>query len=140
MRRKSKLNSIVDLIYRSFDTKLSQDESEKLKKAIESNADIKMELEQIQTMRSLVQEQNEVRFEPLFADRVLFRLSENQEGFFTDLLWSFRRVAILCAAVILFLMVNNFIASGEFSLDSALGLPKLTLEETISLNQFTGGD
>ena len=51
-----------------------------------------------------------------------------------SLLWSFRRVAFAGVAAVAILLAINFIEEKNISLDSALSLPRLTLEDTWSLD------
>jgi hypothetical protein len=131
--------SRLKLLYRSFDTRLSGKEQSKLENALADNEEISKEAKTLDKMRHIIAESGGSAFDPFFADRVLVRLREEDEDFIKALFWSFKRIVIVGAATIVLLMVNNFITGGEFSLDSALGLPQLTLEETLSLNQFFEG-
>lgn len=128
------------LLYRSFDEPLSDGDRKKLQTALAENNALKQEVKRIERMRSLLTDTAGAQFDPLFADRVLFRLREKEDDFLTVLLWSFRRIALVGAATIALLMVNNIITGGDLSVDSVLGLPQLTLEETLSFNHLFEGE
>jgi len=138
MSRNGKFNPMLDLLYRSFDSTLSDKEKMQLEEAMQKNPGLKDEARQIQMMRDDIKQNIKPQFEPLFADRVLFRLQDSEDDFLTGLLWSFKRVAIVSAAAAVLLVVSNFITSGELSFDSILGLQQLTLEETLSMDHIFG--
>ena len=132
---------ILELLYRSFDDKLNSEEQEVLNNALKDSPELQQEKERITLMRRTVSGSAEESFKPFFAERVMQRIKtqtsvkkETTEDFFNSLLWSFRRVAIAGVAAALILLAINFIEADSISVDSALSMPQLTLEDAWSLD------
>jgi len=135
---------ILNLLYRSFEENLSQTEKETLDKELEHSQTLRNERDKIIKMRGLVKTDPNYTFQPLFADRVMGKIqtqvktnSPTVQEFFDSLLWTFRRVAIAGVFAVLLLFTYNIINSGQFSLTSMLGMPQLTVEDTLELDDFT---
>lgn len=140
MRNKNNRKKMIDLLYKSFDAELTPSERKILEESLTNDPALRRENEQAGQVRAALRSLSGRRFEALFADRILVRLREEAEDdFFTSLLWVFRRMIVIGAATIILLMLNNVISSGDLSLDGAFGIPRPTLEEALSVNQFMGG-
>lgn len=132
---------VLDLLYRSFDGKLTPEEQRGLDKALAASKQLREEKEKITASRKIISGTAATSFEPFFAERVMQRIqaereavSEVGEDFFGSLMWSFRRIALAGAIAVLLLLANNIIQGGEISLNSLLAMPQLTIEDTLVLN------
>jgi len=133
-------NKIMNLLYRSFDERLSPGDQRLLDEALEKDPQLKAEKESLKRLRSRMAASAATAFPPLFADRILQRLGEEpEESFMEDLLWSFRKVIWIGAASIILLLVNNYLNSGDLSVNSLLAMPQLSIEEAFSVDQWLGG-
>ncbi len=135
---------LLELLYRSFDDRLSPDEQQELDAALAASEELQKEKERISALRSAVSSSGSASFEPFFADRVIQRIhseknqqSNGVENFFESLLWAFRRIAIAGAVAVILLFAANLSQGKELSLDSALAMPQLTLEDAWELEDFT---
>ncbi|MDZ7261789.1 MAG: hypothetical protein ONB05_06765 [candidate division KSB1 bacterium] len=126
---------ILDLLYRSFDSKLTKEEQQKLEKALAQSKELQEERARITKMRDVLSSSPAPAFKPFFVERVMRRIwllaekEKRQEIFFESLLYLFRRVALAGLLVLLALLSFNWIKSEQVSLSSALALPEITMEE-----------
>ena len=134
---------MVNLLIRSFDENLSEGERAKLNQALTESAKLRDEKKRLSEMRLLVSETAERKFKPFFSTRVLRRINESQteqEDFFGSLVWAFRVFAMVGAtAIVLFFALNSKLAT-DLSIDSILGLPQLSIEDTWRLENPTEED
>lgn len=138
---------ILELLYRSFDDRLTAEELQRFEKALANSPELRDEKVRIATMRKAVSQSAAQSFKPFFAERVMQRLtaemeqkSETMEDFFNSLLWSFRRVALPGAIAVLLLFANNLLRADDLSLDSLLAMPQLTIEDTWAINDLIEGE
>ncbi len=130
---------ILNLLYRSFDTELTSDESAQLNQALARSEELRAEKERIEEMRLLVHTSGEKAFHPFFTEKVMSRIREQKQGrgredaFFDALVGLFRPVVIGAAILFFGLISYNIIKSGEISLESAFAEPQVTLEQAIDL-------
>ena len=128
---------ILKLLYRSFDTELTPEESTKLEQALAQSEELRAEKVRIDEIRSLVQTSGEKTFHSFFTDKVMLRIRERkqelsrEDAFFDALVGLFRPVVIGAAILFLGLISYNIIKSGEISLESAFAEPQVTLEQVI---------
>jgi hypothetical protein len=138
---------ILKLIYRSFDDQLTREEQQQLDAALESSLELRKEKARIASMRNMVFRTAGTKFEPNFAERVMSQIhskienkSATVEDFFNSILWSFRRFAMAGAVAILLLLAINIIKNESLSIDSVLGIPQLTIENTWQLDDLIEGE
>lgn len=126
---------IVELLYRSFDSKLTEAEQSELARALAESPELRREKVQIEETREFLRDGAERSFRPFFSARVLNRIKSErrQADFGASLLWAFRRVALAGAFALLLLIANNIFQSSSVSVDALLGLPQLTIEDTWQL-------
>jgi hypothetical protein len=122
------------LLYRSFDEDLSQKEKQALEKALSQSETFRAERESIIQMRQSVKKGNISRFQPFFAERVLNRIQTTlqvkaEESFFNSLLVVFRPLAIAAIILIIIISAYNITSSGQISLEGALAVPEVTLND-----------
>ncbi|MCZ6818093.1 MAG: hypothetical protein O7G31_01195 [Calditrichaeota bacterium] len=124
---------LLELLYRSFDEDFSDAEHEELSRALAASADLRTEKVRITTMRQLVKEDGAGSFRPFFSARVMHRIKTQKtqvEDFFSSLVWSFRLIVLVGAVAVVLLVAHNSLQSKSLTLDSILGMPQLSLEET----------
>ena len=136
-------NEALKLIRRSFDEQLSEEELISLNNALNSSIELKKEKENIIAIRAAASRQSGKRFSPFFADRVMQKIRSQREAindkiydFGTSLNFAFRRIAIAGAVVITLLLSGTFLSEGTFSIEKALGLQQVSIEDTWSLNNL----
>ena len=132
-----------NLLIRSFDENLSEVERTSLDKALAGSPELREEKKQFSEMRQMIGETAERKFKPFFSARVMRRIEESQaeqEDFFGSLVWAFRVFAMVgTAAIVLFFALNSNLAN-DLSIDSILGLPQLSIEDTWQLENLTEED
>ena len=131
---------MLNLLIRSFDENLSEVERTRLDKALAGSPELREEKKQLSEMRQMIGETAERKFKPFFAARLMRRIEESQteqEDFFGSLVWAFRVFAMVgTAAIVLFFALNSKLAN-DLSIDSILGLPQLSIEDTWQLENLT---
>jgi anti-sigma factor RsiW len=134
MKKKIK---IQELLYLSFDGRLSEEEQRQLEDALASSPRLREEKARIETLRQTVTQQAVRSFRPFFAERVMHAIATAQgaknglERFARSLQLAFRRVALAGAAAILLLAVVNIVRTGDLSVTGALGMPQETLVDVL---------
>ena len=123
-----------NLLYRSFDEDLTPEEKKGLIEALENSFELKQEKEQIVQLRKNIKEGKASSFKPFFAERVLNRIqasgkNREEETFFNSLFVLFRPVAIAAAVLTIFVAGYNIANSGNVSLEGALAIPEVTLDD-----------
>ncbi len=134
---------MLNLLIRSFDENLSEVERTSLDKALAGSPELREEKKQLSEMRQMIGETAERKFKPFFSARVMWHIEESQseqEDFFGSLVWAFRVFAMVgTAAIVLFFALNSKLAN-DLSIDSILGLPQLSIEDTWQLGNLTEED
>ena len=128
---------IQELLYLSFDGRLSEEEQRRLEDALASSPRLREEKARIESLRQRIGQQAARSFRPFFAERVMRRISslgEIKNGtqlFFESLQLVFRRVALVGATAILLLLAFNFVKNGDVSVAGALGMSQETLVDVL---------
>jgi len=134
---------MLNLLIRSFDENLSEVERTSLDKALAGSPELREEKKQLSEMRQMIGETAERKFKPFFSARVMRHIEASQseqEDFFGSLVWAFRVFAMVgTAAIVLFFALNSKLAN-DLSIDSILGLPQLSIEDTWQLANLTEED
>ena len=125
---------IRELLYRSFDETLKPEDSKVLEHALANSDDLLKEKEEIAALRNQVYESKTEQFKPFFAERVLKRiqtsaLDQNENAIFDSLIVLFKPVAIAATVLIIFVAGYNMADSGNISLEGALAIPDVTLDD-----------
>ncbi len=133
---------ILDLLYRSFDSDLDEEEKKLLEEAMKKSEDLRKEKEQIEAQRQSISNSAVQSFKPFFAERVMSRihaLGETEdalENFYESLKAVFRRLTIVGAVVMIALISYNLIVGEGLSPDEAFYVSELTYEEILQLPLF----
>ena len=126
-----------NLLFKYLDGELSKDEEFELNKLVESSKSFRIEKQEYEQMREYISSNAEKSLKPLFETRVLNELNGNpgnyQKNNFSELLAvSFRKILAPALIIILFLLSFNLISSGEVSVNSALGIQNVSIEEAFN--------
>jgi anti-sigma factor RsiW len=125
---------LKDLLYRSLDSKLNSDEKQTLEQALSQSEELRQEKEMITSLREDIRRSKATSFNARFADRVmneinlLNQVSENDQ-FFESLFVFFRPIAIAAIVLIIAIAGYNINSTGRFSLEGALGIPEVTVDD-----------
>jgi hypothetical protein len=128
---------IQELLYLSFDSRLSEEEQRQLKEALDRSPRLREEKRRIEELRQAIGRGAVRSFRPFFAERVMHAISslgEVKNGaqlYFESLQLAFRRVALVGATAILLLLAFNFVRSGDVSVAAALGMSQETLGDVL---------
>ncbi len=107
--------NILELLYCSFDSKLSQDEQIKLNHALEKSKELQSHKEEMLKIRNSLRSDNPQKFGYLFADRVMKKIKNLEEKskdelFFDSIISIFRPIAIAATFLLVFLVSYNIIS------------------------------
>jgi hypothetical protein len=125
---------IIELLYRSFDDKLTEAEQQGLDQALSDSKELREEKSRIAQMRTAISDSGQVSFKPFFAEKVIRRIREAQqaqESFFDSLIYVFRPVVIAVTILLLALMSFNLFNSNHKTVATAFGEPEITLEHAL---------
>ncbi|MFC2167202.1 hypothetical protein ACFLQZ_04485 [Acidobacteriota bacterium] len=135
-------NKILKLLYKSFDSKLSNSQQKMLDDALKRSEDLREEKELILSRRQAVADSAEKAFRPYFADRVMAQIAaigdkrDTQESFYDALMLGFKRLAVVGAVVMVALVFFNVIQGHIIPIDEAFFASDLALEEILNLPVF----
>lgn len=125
-------NVAKNLLYRSMDSELNPKEKKMLEEALADSEELRLEKQSIDSLRQNIKGTKETSFNAGFADRVMNTIidqrSENEQ-FFDSLLVFFRPIAIAAIVLIIIFAGYNMSSSGQFSVEGALGIPGVTVDD-----------
>lgn len=136
-----KKNKILELLYRSFDEELGQEEKKLLEKALASTEELRKEKASIAAQRKAVSTSTIPSFRPGFAERVMHRIDSlgkrtGLEIFYETLKTAFRRLAIAGAVALILLLSFNLVTKDSLSSEEVLYASDVTIEEIQNLPLF----
>ena len=125
---------LKELLYRSFDSDLDQEEQSILENALAGSRELRQEKELIESLRRDIQETKDSSFTPGFAARVMAEINRQKsanesEPLFESLFVVFRPIAIAATVLIIIIAGYNMSSTGEFSVEGALGIPEVTVDD-----------
>jgi anti-sigma factor RsiW len=130
---------ILELLYRSFDGELSREERAELDSALADSPELRRERDELVAVRGAVKSSAADSFAPFFAERVMRGVREEREGegegarFLESLQCAFRRVALVAAVLVAFLLIYNMNQGGSVSVAAAFGAEETaTIEELLT--------
>ena len=126
---------MIDLVYRSFDGKLSEEEQIRLDDGLAASAELKNIHNQVTQMRDRIKSLPEPSLSPRFADLVMQKivsagLPDSPELFFDSIFRLFKPLAMGAFLLIIFIAIFNMASTGDFSVEAALAVPDISLEDT----------
>ncbi|MCG8604095.1 hypothetical protein MJD09_03730 [bacterium] len=133
---------LLELLYRSFDSNLSKEDQALLSAGLSRDPELREEKKRVEQMRSMVSENAERSFKPFFSARVMRKIKDKapQSDFFESLVWIFRRVAVVGGMALILLLATNLLVGRDFSVDSLLGIPQISLEDSYELEDLFYGE
>ncbi len=125
----------VNLLIRSFDSKLSKNERAELENALQNSQELREEKKRLETMRGVIARSADRSFKPFFAARVMRRIdaAANQQEFIESLSWMFRRVVLAGALSVILLFASALLTGRASSFSTLFGMPQVTIEDTLQL-------
>ena len=133
---------ILELLYRSFDSELSQDEQNKLRQALEKSEELKSYREEMLKMRKSLKPNNPQGFGYMFADKVMLKIKNLEEKstdelFFDSIISVFRPIAIAATFLLIFLISYNVISEKGNLFNGTQQSQDITLAEAFGCNNVT---
>jgi len=126
-------DSLYNLLLRSFDAPLTENEQRRFEDALETSAEFRAMREEVVRLRSDLHTVHGSSFRPFFAERVMNRLNSSPQPISEYFFASFRSVAIGSAILVIILSAYNISRENSFTVDSALGIHHQTLEQILAL-------
>jgi hypothetical protein len=124
------MEKLSQLLNRSFDEKLTNEEEHQLETALSNNPGLRKEKQEVEEVRALLSDYNPA-FEEGFTKRVLAATDQYiQNG--DNLFYLFKRFVFGSAAAIAALLVSVYLTDGTISFDSLLGISDIN-SDTILL-------
>ena len=120
-------NDERDLLLKSFDALLSDDEKKRLQTALDNSAELRREKEYIIQMRDELKSAAASSFAPGFDDQVMWKINEETETeFASNLFHIFRPVAVAVMLLIIITAAFNMWNSDQISLEGIMALTDIS--------------
>jgi hypothetical protein len=142
MKGKHRNSKVLKLLYRSLDSDLKDKDRIKLEDALKESEELREEKERLLIQRKTVAESASQSFGPFFAERVVNRiegLDQKKNGlevFYESFMATFRKVAVVSAAVLVLLISYNVIKSDIVPEEELFFVADTTMEEILDLPLF----
>lgn len=133
------------LIYKSFDGRLSGEEQKMLESELQNSPAFKEEYEYLSRMRTAVSHTAKDSFEPFFEERLLGKLNRSvkTESYFDavskPLFASFGRIAVAAIIILVILISYNLNNGNNYAIDNLLGNSKTNIATAFDPFQNTIG-
>ena len=134
---------ILKLLYRSFDTELTQKDQKRLDDALDNSEELRMERERALAQRQALSESGSQSFTPFFAERVMGKIESigqtkknGFELFYETFKAMFQKLAIASAVVLLVLVSYNLIKSDILPQEEIIFASDAAMEEILDLPLF----
>ena len=128
----------TELLTKAILDELSPEESRRLQDLLAGDPNAKDELERLKGVANLVSDTDAAAFDPYFANRVMQRIKAERQSLGSALAESLTRIFYrLAPAAALLLFAYGAVNRSDDSqtlLESALGLPAITLEEAFTFD------
>jgi len=134
---------ILKLLYRSFDTELSEKDQKSLDDALERSDELRMERERALAQRQALAKSGTQTFGPFFPERVMGRIESlgqtkknGFELFYETFKAMFQRIAVASVAILLVLISYNLIKSDIIPEDEIIFASDAAMEEILDMPLF----
>ncbi len=134
---------ILKLLYRSFDTELSEKNQKRLDNALEKSEELRLEKERALAQRQALAKNGTQSFSPFFAERVMGQIESlgqakknGFELFYETFKAMFQRLAIVSAVVLLVLVSYNLIKGDILPQEEIIFASDAAMEEILELPLF----
>lgn len=127
-------HQLYKLLLRSISEDLGQEETNRLRKALEEFPELREEQERLLAQKKLLASQ-EFRYKPFFATRVLAKIDKQyrrERTLLPGLTFAFNRVALPVLGVLVALLATTYFSEHSLSLDALTGASELSVEEVVS--------
>lgn len=137
-------SNLRELLYRSFDGALSDEEESTLEAALKASAPLREEKERLTALRAKVAAAGKLRFQPGFATKVMRKVnqlpqeSDPAEHLLNAVLWAFKRIAIPGLVAATLLIGTIIMRSDSLDFDRFLGIPQTNISDVLELDDFSG--
>jgi hypothetical protein len=140
-KEKHKKTKILELLFRSFDDELKEQERKQLDEALKASPGLRREKDQLLAQRKAISNSAEQSFSPFFAQRVMSQINSIRkrnglETFYEILKVAFRRFAIAGALVLVALITYNLATGDSLTTDEVFYASETTFEEILDLPLF----
>ncbi len=128
---------IRDMLYRSYDESLSEQEQHELNQALNQSAELRREAQDLRDMRQELGSLPSVSFSQGFSDRVvktvdrLNRYRSSQPDFGTALVSMFRRLAVAAVMTVFTLLSVYWISDTAILPDGVQSVSQISMEEVL---------
>lgn len=127
---------ILKILYKSFDSELSDREKKILEKSLEQSEELRRERQKILEMRQHLGNAPELKFRPFFAQRTVTLYKSrikraSEQKFLFSLESVFKPIAIAAMIALFSLMFYNMKTTHNYSLAGALGKEPAKLEQLV---------
>ena len=123
-------NEIEDMFLKSLDQPLNDSEREILKKAIESDPELKKNLSGYNQIRESLLRGEEATFGPYFAQKVITRIQGMREELDQDIIFFFKKFRLAALSLTIALLTINIIFSDKLNIASVIGI-----EESVAVDE-----
>lgn len=128
---------ILNLLYRSLDSELTDHEKQVLEQALNRSAELRREKQRIENIRSQLAASGSQKFQPFFAERIVNQIKARHasvnapESLFDSLITIFKPVAVAAILVLISFLSYNLKSTENYSLAGALGQEHVKLEQVV---------
>jgi hypothetical protein len=126
-------NVLYDLILRSTDSTLSENEAKKLQELLNTSPDAQQIRNELLQLKQLTESKNSSSFSPFFTERVIARLQEPKESLADRFFSVFRPIAFSALVLTVLFSSYNILHVNSFTLFAPLGIHSQTLEQKLTL-------
>jgi hypothetical protein len=110
-----------ELLIKSLDAKLSNEERSLLMTMMESDHDLKKYSQQYDKLRQMLQRSEPDSFGPFFAERIVNRIKNLKKEIDYQIFFFFKKYQLAAVGVVIALIVLNILFSDQLTLKSVLG-------------------
>ncbi len=118
-----KMDNIKELILKSLDAELSDDEKVLLEEELRKSSSLRKEMEEHIAIRETLQSVD-YNFSTEFEDKLMSRIKP-----VIDLFGSFKKIALSSAVAIALLIVSIYIMDGNININSLFGIHSYPIED-----------
>ena len=125
---------IRQLLIRSLDQQLSQEELLELNLALEKNPALRNEQQELIETRKLIENQ-QFGFQPFFASKVMQKLQKTAKSgkdLLESMYFAFLRISLPTLAVCIVLLLLIWYNEGSFSIETLTGVSDLSFDELLN--------
>lgn len=120
-----------ELLIKSMDSKLSNEERQLLMTMIENDHQLKKYSQQYEKLREVLLRQEPDSFGPFFAERIVNKIKNLRKEIDYQIFFFFKKYQLAAVGVVIALIVLNIIFSDQLTLKSVLGFEDQTSSDLI---------